>query len=809
MSRTLVLAAALLALAAPGCTLLVNGNQYVGNGNDGGPGSDGGPGNDAAVDAGPNHDGGGGNTAPVLLGVGLDNYRPMVGEAIHALPGRAYDAEGDTTSVHLQWYVNGAMRTGATSASLSTSGMSPGDVIHVEAWVNDGMLDSAHVQSADVTLLDAVTRWRQLLPNESGRLPLMVWDAPNRRAVRFVDGNAWEYTLEGTNLRVTLLPTTGTPPPSDDDNAIAFLDEERHRMIVWAGSDAGNIYALDISRRGGGAWTQTAAAGPTPSTTLLMTAFYDASTHSAYLVGGKDDTEGALSQFFQLDMTSAGAEVWSTPAQSGDALPPIFGAAIAADPTTAGRFYVIGGITSTVGTTTVDPVYSAVDHVYRLDTGTTSVSVMARANTEPPSFGAAATTLPGGQVLVYGGIDRFGPGAALSPPQTYDVAGDSFTPIPGTPHAAIFGLMAPDPATPSQAIALTIGGDLFSSSTDAPIFQIDTLTSAGVTMVTSRIGPGSIVEAAATLSGGGLRIVGGLARGDVATGAWTLDTSTMSWSRLMTHDDPATSHHPDPRYGVLNDASGFNGGPIFQVGGARATAVLADMGVFELQSDGTWLERSLISGTAPPARVGLVTTSGNCGGARLLAYGGEDASGNPLGDVIELDCTADHACTWTSSTPSAAARSYAAGFTSGTTLYLFGGRTVSGPTNEVIAVSDCFGGGPTTVSFTTSGVPPTARYGATITAMTDGTGAHTSGIMFGGTDGTLPFNDVDSLDLDATGATGTWTPLSPAGDAPRPRSAHVAVPDPTGRRILVAGGRAQDTFGTSDANDVWELVFRP
>jgi len=64
-------------------------------------------------------------------------------------------------------------------------------------------------------------------------------------------------------------------------------------------------------------------------------------------------------------------------------------------------------------------------------------------------------------------------------------------------------------------------------------------------------------------------------------------------------------------------------------------------------------------------------------------------------------------------------------------------------------------------------------------------------ILFAGSDGTLSsftyFNDVWALDLVPRGAE-SWTRLTPTGSPPSPRDEHVAVFDPTARRMLVHGG---------------------
>ncbi len=821
MSRTKLsscLWLALLALGAPGCTLLINGNQYVGNGTDAGPGDDGGPDHDggpgvdsavdASVDTGPHV-----NRPPVLLTVGLDNYRPMVGETVRALAGRTFDADGDATSVHYQWFVNGAIRSAATTATLDTHTLAPGDLIHVEAWANDGTVDGARVSTADVPTLTSTTRWRQLLPNEGDQLPAMVWDAPNQRAVRFADGGLWEYAIEGTAMRVSLLPTTGTPPPSSEET-VAMLDAERHRMIIATSADPANIYSVDIAHRGGGAWTVTPTTGSSPSSLFIVTTFYDATTRRIFVVGGKDDTLGALSGFTALDVSSAGAESWHTITPSGTVLPPMFGATAVADATTPGRFYLIGGVTSTLGTTAVDPVYSMLGHVLQIDVTATDVHVTQLSASEPPSFGAVGAADPtNGHVIVYGGLTAFGATAALAPPVVYNPMTQVFTPVGGTlPHGALLGGMAPDPFVAGHFGAFTVGSAALTSDNGANVLQFDDVTETAVTPEITRMGPRAIQDAAARLDQMVVQIVGGSDGNNLLMQSWSLDMSTLAWSTFAPTQDPATMHSPTLRYGVVSDPTSLGSqGHLFQVGGARADGVLSDMAAFELSNGGggtsQWLERTLSSGTAPQARVGAIVAPSNCGSGRLLIYGGEDASHNYLSDAAILNCSADHVCSWAPGTTTTA-RSYASAVTVNSNVYVFGGHGASGPMNDMFALQTCIGSTPMPMAVVTSGPAPTARYGHSMTAFGTFGGTDTVIVMFGGTDGTLAFSDTSTFVIGGTGFTGTWTPLAPAGDLPSTRSHHIAVPDDTGRRVIVIGGQVSATDRSSQAADVWELVFR-
>lgn len=805
MSRLQAYALALLALASPGCTLLINGNQYVGSGVDGGPGADMGPGRDSSVDVGPHV-----NSPPVFTTVGLDNYRPMVGEVVHALAGRVYDADGDTTTVSYQWYVNGAMVAGQTMAALSTSTLTAGDRIHVEAWADDGMSSSAHVTTSDVAVLTSATRWRQLLPNEDNGLPQLVWDAPHHRAVRIADGGVWEYAVENTAMRISLLPTAGTPPPSDDSTIVLF-DEGRRRLIVSAAMDPTNLYVLDISHRGGGTWQHTPTTGSTPPSFFLTSSFYDPGTHRIYVLGGKDDTLGALYGLTALDVSSAGAESWQTIVPSGATLPSLFGATIAPDPTIAGRYYLIGGMTSTVGSTAVDAVYSALPHVLQIDVTATDFHVTPLSGAEPPVFGASSALEPTtGHIVVYGGFTSFGTAPSIASPQVFDPSTGTFTALPGpTPHAAVFGAMAANPTQPGHLDAFTVGIAL--SATEATsALQYDDVTESSVTQVVAHRGPQVIEDAAARFNEMRVELVGGRNGSGAASTNWSLDLRTLAWSPLVATADPATTHMPQTRYGVISDTTPFGTQTaLFQMTGAHASDLLTDTAAFELDVSNQWIEHTA-TGTPPQPRVGAVVTASTCGSTRAFVYGGETVTGTPFGDAMTLTCTNPHLCSWSAPGAIDAGRSYAAVYTVGGIAIVFGGRDATGPLNDVLAMSTCPSGAPTAMPVTASGPPPTGRFGHSMTSMTGASASVQFGVVFGGTDGTLSFSDLHTLTFDGGSNTVTWGDVTPAGfELPRPRAYHVAVPDLVGRRIIVAGGLAYTTFGSSNTNDVWELVFRP
>ncbi len=123
-------------------------------------------------------------------------------------------------------------------------------------------------------------------------------------------------------------------------------------------------------------------------------------------------------------------------------------------------------------------------------------------------------------------------------------------------------------------------------------------------------------------------------------------------------------------------------------------------------------------------------------------------------------------------------------------LVVYGGQGVSGTLNTVSAMDLT-----TRVWFepTTIGVAPNARTDAS--AIWDP--LRNRMLVFGGAIGTVRQNDLWSLDL----ATFTWSHLFPGGTTPTVRSDHVAVYDRVRDRMLVFGG----TNGTAPTNDLYAL----
>ena len=124
-------------------------------------------------------------------------------------------------------------------------------------------------------------------------------------------------------------------------------------------------------------------------------------------------------------------------------------------------------------------------------------------------------------------------------------------------------------------------------------------------------------------------------------------------------------------------------------------------------------------------------------------------------------------------------------------LVVFGGQGYDGSTNDVWAFY--LSGIPHWTRLQPSGTLPSAR--AFHSAVYDT--ASDAMIVFGGNDGTAK-NDVWKLSF---AGNPTWTKLSPSGTPPSPREWHVAVLDRARNRMLVHGGMN----GGTRLGDVWAL----
>jgi hypothetical protein len=524
-----------------------------------------------------------------------------------------------------------------------------------------------------------------------------------------------------------------------------------------------------------------------------------------FVVGGFQDSMGALRAINSLDVATPGGESWAAPTTSGDPLPALFGAAAVEDPTMPGRFYLIGGVGPQMGMS-----FTMRDHVLQLDVTASDVHVTETTQALPtPSWGAVAAADPTSQlVYVFGGLTAFGASGAMPVGlYSYAPASGTFTQVmSGGTEAALVGQMIAH--ADGHMTAITMGGDVFGNDI---YLQEHDVTATSATRLAADRRPAGIADAMGSFSSGTLTISGGTSGGVALQHIWTVDTSTWRWQPATTMDDVVTHHSPAFRYGMVGQPSGrstFEVPPLFQVGGELDRGVLADMAAFELTADGHWVEHNLAAASGvPAARTGAAVFPVNCGATALGIFGGIDASNNLLGDAAMLECASTRSCTWNMAPGLTGGRSFGGLVAGRSHAYIFGGNTSGGAANDILALYTCVAT-PTIDPFTASGAIPSPRAGASFSAILDAGGQLASAIAFGGDDGTAVLSDASRLTFDSD-TSGTWTPIT-LGDplTPAPRAHHLAVWDPVANRLLVIGGSTQ-AGGYAVRGDVWELRVRP
>ena len=809
----------LVSFALGGCSVLIDSSKYTGDAVDSGVPMDGEVRDgdvppDGDLRDGELPDGELPNRPPVLSSVGLSTYMPLVGDSIRATPGPVSDPDGDTTLIRYQWFRNDTAIVGATTGLLSTSTLAAGDLIRIEAWAYDGELESAHVHAGPVSLEADTTRWRPVAPGElttqTSSLSPVVYDEPNRRYVRFGSQLLWEYTVDAAGmLRVVPIPVRGSGPP--DEQFIVIHDPEGHRAFALHDSSTSVAYVIDLSRRGGETWVQVPIDGIPPPLRIGAATSYDPAQHRIMMYGGFSGTETVRisPDLWTLDVRP-GQERWQQIALGGTATPPaLFGATMAADPTTPGSWILAGG---------GDFVSAGTLAMYRLTPGTDDTATLEELVALMPasSFGtSSATDVVNNRIVFAGGgveIDSGAFGVAI-----FDPAAGTFV-RPSAPMLAegILGLLDPDPDVPGRFVlfrgyvnsrsAVDVGFDLRA---------IDATTGEASIIVHEDRPPGLSEAAMSPLRSSSATLIGGkLDDGTANPVVYSLNLGNYTWSTVTTMGDAVDGSSPVPRYGtMIFDSSPWTGLQYF--GGWVADGVLADSEVWELVGT-RWLHRTLRMGSPPaPRRGAAYVASGACGADQNYVYGGEGAAG-PLADANSLICdlgdrTRD--CYWQEKASGGSAplgREWATlGVDNASTAWLVGGREAAGDASmtNLHNFNVCSGGpSPWTRVTVSSATSPSPRHGHSMLFDRPDSGGLSSYVVFGGTNTTgAQFDDVWRLEIvSTTGA--RWVEIVPGGTLrPEPRAFHQAVWDDSGSRMVVFGGRGDSgTLG-----DVWELVIRP
>ena len=798
MRAPLTLSAIALALLAPGCSILIDSGQYVGTGTTDGGTGDGSTPTDGEVPI----DGELPNRPPVLSTLGLDRYEPIVGEVLRGVAGPVIDPDGDRTSVRFEWLRNGTAIPGMTTNTLDTASLTAGDTLALEAWANDGEVDGPRVRVGPVTLLADTTRWRQLLPDSFGdELPVVFYDAPNRRYVRVTRGTVWEYRIDGPNVRVARLVPGGTPPMLEESDVVVALHDEAAQRIFVFGGNLADAYVLDLSDRGAETWSRTTIGGTTPDWRVAPAYAFDPSGPRVWIYGGLDDgaAEEVKRDLWSLELTG---DTWVQHTTTGTTPPPLFGASMAMLPGNT-ELLIYGGTDFMSGVST---------STFRLSLGEADVEVAPGPMAPGGALFASARGTSTGAVFA-GGATMFGPVASPGPILLFDASAGSFTMGVSPAVAGALGQLVPDPD--DAARYLWWPGGLFPAAGTSGLVVLALAPSDGTTsMLATEARPGQLEQASVqqvdassfVLSGGRYRSMD-----ERTSGLWRFDAASGLWSGVTPMPDAVTGRSPPPTWGTVVGAVGdFN--TVTLAGGEDVSGLVA-FDVFQIdRSSMRWVERTIRpSSMRPTPRTGHMVIGGaSCGIDQMYVFGGRDSVG-PMNDAWTLLCEDRmRDCFWEplgtmGTIPTA--RSFGTFAGDGTVAVLFGGQTAfGGVTNELFVVQPCSGSTSWAIP-TVSGAAASPRMGHTMTYYA-GVGGGLSGFyVIGGAEleyeRTTYRDDVYRLEI-LSPANLRWEALAPEGTGPWPRVHHAAAWDAGRSRVLVYGG-----YDTSESRgDMWELRVR-
>ncbi len=732
------------------------------------------------------------NTPPTLGTVGLSDYRPIVGDTLFARAGTTADADGDVVTVEYQWR-RGITPVGGTAVF---SDLVADSEVSVTATPADDESTGAGVTAGPAIVLADTTRWRQLEPNTwTTGGGWVVHDLANERLVVLVaydergadDAQLWEYSLppSGRGSFVRLHPS-GTRPIGI--GGFTVYDHGNRRIVGGLGvgpgdSASGRVWALDVSRRGSESFIALAPSGDAPSMRLFSAATYDHANRRVLVQGGWDTTRD-LDELWSLDVQSPGVERWTRLGATGLA---IANGCLAIDED-SGALVLVGGSVSAPG-----DVFLPRGGAFRLRAldGTWEERPLAGVATAGPTCLSQDGTL---RVLSGRrddrGVERVEVDLDLATMESR---------IVGDAPPTVMGLLA---ETASGRVVLWPGatGDgserLLSVMAETERGRFEALEQPGLRRPVAAAGAAFTSSATSWFE-----ISHGRALGAAVADSWRWESG--SWTRLSIPPDSETSGQPEPRYeGPLVDALGSRD-DIVLLGGRRSDSALADMRLWTRRvRGGEWVERTVAAGGSPSARSGGVVLP--CTG--WMYAGGRLSSGALTRETWVSSCpgAAIRGCSWARGPDLPTTREAAALASDDQRTLLFGGRDDTGALASMVAMGTGCGPGSSWSVPTVTGSVPSARWGASFTAVEPplGTSAATF-ILYGGADGTRFASDTHVLDRSGTSAY-AWRPLVVDGESPPPRAAHAATWDRINRRVLVYGG-ANTAY---QLGDLWELRIR-
>jgi hypothetical protein len=745
-----------------------------------------------------------GNSAPVLLTVGLRQYFPVVGERVSAVPGPARDADGDTVSIRYQWYVDDAAVSGATMSAFIASGLSGGEELRVEAWGFDGDVEGPRVTVGPVSVATDSTTWRQILPDATGRqAETIVYDAPHDRYLRYVEGALWEYVASGDRVTVARLPLFGSLPP--DERSDVFHDPVNRRLIVVPESTRMAGFALDLRNRGRETWAPLAIGGSEgPVRRVASAVWVDETTSRLWAYGGLGTPLGLdtpSNELWSLDLTP-GSEAWTRHDLSGSVVPALLAPTLAADPSRPGSVVLAGGVALGGGV----PVTSA--SLYRFDLSSSPVVAEELSLRLPTAVYGGVSVTVADRILILGGADAFGPTGVLVGALSVDIAGGSVA--AGAAPSVPVGLSGAAHVNPSAT-------DRISYWAGGPRIVDVLLSDLAPELRAELVRPPALSHAmAANTNINRILLHSGVGIVDspepVSDRVWELDPASDTWRERTIAGDSITGSGPDPRWGVVTQATTERNSIFF--GGVRQDGSLAAPEVWELrEAEGRWLLKSLASGETPPeGREGVAVVGGGlCGGLAMYYAGGRRLDGTALGDSGVLSCTVGDRmrdCVWEAAAVAPSARSYAAMGATSTSLWLFGGLTAGGASAQLFVTDPC--GGPLSwATVTATGMTPIARLGHSMTYIRPVASELPSFLVFGGASSEAVEDRLGDLArlVVTSMSTARWETVDHTSPSvPKPRAHHVAVWDAVARRLLVYGGVGLDEYEAR--GDLWELRVR-
>ncbi len=569
-------------------------------------------------------------------------------------------------------------------------------------------------------------------------------------------------------------PPVVTSPPGMQLGG-AFCDAARNRVLFFGGRNAAgamnDVWTSPLT--GVPAWSRLAVSGTPPPPRYALSMVYDPVRDRLLVFGGTVDGRSSFGDLWQL--TLSGTPTWTQLAVGG-APPSRFGHVAVYDPV-GDRMILFGG--------SADAVTFYGDTWQLSLAGTPAWTQLSFSGSTPQRrYYSTAAYDPNGQrmLLVSGSV-------LISPPFP-TLQGDLWAlKLAGTP--AWTKLTPLSGFTPAEAQAasfydpvrnrlLVMGGDsnlsvptnLYALSLDGSLTWTHLSPSSGAP---GRQGACFVYD---PTSDRGIAY-GGLQSAGVFGDEWALSLgSTPSWSLLEAG--------PEPLARLIHRAEYDPGrNRLVEFGGATYVGPVAlnlnDTWALDLMGAHQWTRLGQASPTLPLPRSSYAMGRDPVGD-RLILFGGND-NNTFFNDVWSFNLASE---TWTQLSPTgpppAPVEAMASVFDAARSrLIYFGGWDRSIALNALVELDLL--PVPTWRGIDAVGARPTPRFGSSLVydSLRDRL------VMFGGYDQNSDVLFGDTWSINLTG-TPVWTQLTTAGTAPTPRDAHCAMYDPVRDRMVVFGG---------------------